>query len=61
MESLKDRYKDVDAPEDSPGAIVPDAFVVTASGAQKKIEFVGEMKIRWARLCIDLSKWLSWI
>ena len=46
-EALHERYVALDAPEVAPGAIVPDAFVLTASGVQKSIEFVGEQKIRY--------------
>ncbi len=46
-EALHERYVALDAPEVAPGAIVPDAFVLTASGVQKSIEFVGEQKIRF--------------
>jgi hypothetical protein len=45
-EALQERYVKLDAPEESPGSIIPDAFVTTASGVQKSIEFVGEHKIR---------------
>jgi hypothetical protein len=43
---LKERYVALDAPEVAPNGIVPDAFVFTAKGTQKTIEFVGEQKIR---------------
>ena len=47
VEALQERYVEMDAPEESPGSIVPDAFVMTSSGVQKSIEFVGEKKIRY--------------
>lgn len=46
VEALRERYVGLDAPEEVPGDIVPDAFVLTSSGVQKSIEFVGEHKIR---------------
>lgn len=46
-EALRERYVSIDAPEVAPDGIVPDAYVVTSKGAQKKIEFVGEKKIRF--------------
>lgn len=45
-EALRERYVGLDAPEESPGDIVPDAFVLTSTGVQKNIEFLGEHKIR---------------
>jgi dynactin complex subunit len=45
-EGLKDRYVEMSAAEIATDNILPDAFVTTASGAQKSIEFVGELKIR---------------
>lgn len=44
--ALHERYVKMDAPEESPGCIIPDAFVTTSSGVQKSIEFLGEHKIR---------------
>jgi tubulin-specific chaperone E len=46
IEVLKERYVTEDAPITAPGNIVPDAFVLTSSGQQKSIEFLGEQKIR---------------
>jgi hypothetical protein len=45
-DAMGERYVGLDAPEESPGDIVPDAFVMTSSGVAKSIEFVGEHKIR---------------
>lgn len=45
-QALHERYVSLDAPDESPGDIVPDAFVLTSSGVHKNIEFVGEHKIR---------------
>lgn len=46
LEALRERYVGLDAPDEAPGDIVPDAFVLTSTGVQKSIEFVGEHKIR---------------
>ena len=46
-DALKDRYVAMNAPEIiAADNALPDGFVTTASGAQKNIEFIGEMKIR---------------
>eukprot|EP01041_Mallomonas_annulata_P001141 gene1141-2208_t len=45
-EALKERYISLDAPDVAPDSIVPDAFVQTAKGKSKSIQFVGERKIR---------------
>ena len=47
ISALRDRYVDLDAPQIAPDNILPDAFVTTAKGQQKSIEFVGETKIRF--------------
>lgn len=46
LEVLKERYVEMDAPLVAPNNIVPDAFVTTAKGTQKQIEFLGEEKLR---------------
>ena len=46
LEVLKERYVEHDAPLVAPGNIVPDAFVTTAKGTQKQIQFLGEEKLR---------------
>lgn len=47
-QAIQDRYVEMTAPEITQDNILPDAFVQTAKGGQKNIEFVGEMKIRSA-------------
>ena len=46
FDALKDRYVEMAAEQIARNNILPDCFVSTASGAQKSIEFVGELKIR---------------
>ena len=47
LEALFERYVSMDAPEIAPQEILPGAFVMTSKGSLKKIEFVGERKIRY--------------
>jgi tubulin-specific chaperone E len=47
ISALRERYVSHDAPEiTGPDSVLPDAYVVTAKGNQKSIEFVGEKKLR---------------
>ena len=55
LQALRARYVAEDAPQivdqkdgDVDGAPLPDAFVSTASGKLKSIQFYGEKKIRWS-------------
>lgn len=53
VEALRERYVALDAPEitNPDDSTLPDAFVVTAKGHQKGIEFLGERKIRkWQQI-----------
>ena len=49
--AINDRYVAFNAPEIAIENVLPDAFVSTASGAVKSIEFVGEKKLRkWQQI-----------
>lgn len=55
--ALRERYVSLDAPEIvGPENILPDAYVVTAKGHQKSIEFVGEKKLRRWQQIEDANK-----
>ena len=56
LEVLRERYVEEDAPLVAPGNIVPDAFVTTAKGTQKQIEFLGEEKLRKWQNIKELNK-----
>ena len=55
--ALRERYVSMDAPEIvGPDSILPDAYVVTAKGHQKSIEFLGEKKLRKWQQIADAHK-----
>ena len=56
LQVLKERYVEKDAPLVAPGNVVPDAFVTTAKGTQKQIEFLGEEKLRKWQNIKELDK-----
>lgn len=56
IDALKEKYVSLDAPEIAPDDILPDAYVATAKGVLKSIEFVGEKKIRQRQQIQDVKK-----
>mmetsp|Transcript_3249 Transcript_3249/g.5056 ORF Transcript_3249/g.5056 Transcript_3249/m.5056 type:complete len:558 (-) Transcript_3249:81-1754(-) len=56
VEALHEKYVSMDAPQVAPDDILPDAYVVTAKGALKSIEFVGEKKIRKRQQLDEVTK-----
>ena len=55
-DALRERYVSMDAPEIAPDDVLPGAFVATAKGTLKSIEFVGEKKIRRRQQLQEVTK-----